>query len=905
MDLQSYITWNIRGANCPSSRLLARDIVRKHRPAVLCLQETKCAVWTHRGISSLGYHPQDNWVAAPSCGQSGGLLTVWDVNVFTVSSYKCMPNWILIKGVCKLDNRDFAIVNVYAPQAFDSKKAVWKALDNEMSNTTESFTVILGDFNTVRDPAERINTKFKIKDNIDFNQFIASTEMVEVCMRNSYYTWFGPSNKCSKLDRIMVSKDWLTLGNWLVIDLDRYTSDHRPLCLTISKDDWGPKPYKFFNYLLEEQNFVEVLKQAWTQSNARNFISKFRNLRGVAKQWSAKHFGDLDERLKALGQQQNQLDQGEVEGMGQVDIKEEMDKLLQIKVSMLCQKSRLNWELKGERNTRFFHRALARRQHRNQITALSVDGVDMCTPHVIKEALHSYFHQLLTETTTAKIFDLPDKMLAELKIEEREHLIKDFTLQEIHEALLATDATKSPGSDGINAGVLRSIWPVMKDEILVFFKEFHTTSHIPKGYNASFIALVPKVKVPKHPTHFRPISLMNSVMKLLSKVMARRLKEVMHVLVSPTQSAFIQGRQITDSILLASEVISALKDKKSSGLVLKIDFEKAFDKIRWNFVFEVLRQMNFDSKWIDWISSIFNSSSISVLVNGSPSSEFSPTRGLRQGDPLSPLLFNLVGEVLSAMLNRASELKIINGISLPNCKELITHLQFADDVVLFISQDIDSIMGIKRVLQCFQVISGLKINFSKSSLYGYGGSEQNLVEWAALLGCEVGKGELKYLGATLGASPTRLKYWDPLLAKVQARVQSYDSSTLSIAGRTVLLKAVIDSIPVYWFSLFKIPSAIINKIEKVRRRFLWGGKAGIGAKRTFHSLSWNKVCSPKRCGGLGLVPIRHRNEVLLAKWVWRAYNERDRYWNKLLGGRDMGDNGTMIYPRWLQEHALP
>ena len=160
-----------------------------------------------------------------------------------------------------------------------------------------------------------------------------------------------------------------------------------------------------------------------------------------------------------------------------------------------------------------------------------------------------------------------------------------------------------------------------------------------------------------------------------------------------------------------------------------------------------------------------------------------------------------------------------------------------------------------------------------------------MAEWAALLGCEVGKGELKYLGATLGASPTRLKYWDPLLNKVQARVQSYDSSTLSIAGRTVLLKAVIDSIPAYWFSLFKLPSAIINKIEKIRRKFLWGGKAGNGAKRTLHSLSWNKVCSPKSCGGLGLVSIRHRNEVLLAKWVWRAYNERDRYWNKILGVR--------------------
>lgn len=255
-----------------------------------------------------------------------------------------------------------------------------------------------------------------------------------------------------------------------------------------------------------------------------------------------------------------------------------------------------------------------------------------------------------------------------------------------------TDGTKAPGPDGINAAVLRSIWPEIKEDILNFFADFHRSGCVPKGYNASFIALIPKVPNPKSPSQFRPISLMNSVMKLLSKVLARRLKTVMNSLVSPTQSAFIQGRQITDNILLANEVISALQSKKAKGLVFKIDFEKAFDKIRWNFVFEVLQKMNFASRWIDWISSIFNSSTISILVNGSPTAEFSPSRGLRQGDPLSPLLFNLVGEVLAMLLNRASDLQIINGVLLPNCEKPLTHLQFADDVVLFLSHDVNSIM---------------------------------------------------------------------------------------------------------------------------------------------------------------------------------------------------------------------
>lgn len=480
------------------------------------------------------------------------------------------------------------------------------------------------------------------------------------------------------------------------------------------------------------------------------------------------------------------------------------------------------------------------------------------------------------------MFTLGSSLLTSLSKEERLDLIRDFTMAEIEEALAASDNMKAPGPDGVNTGVLRVLWPVIKDEVWQFFTFFHRDLLIPVGYNSSFIALIPKVTNPSLPSQFRPISLMNSIMKLLTKVLARRLKCVMNPLVSPCQSAFIQGRHISDSILIASEIIHSLQTKNSVGVVLKIDFEKAFDKIKWDFVFEVLRSMNFDPKWVDWISAVFHSSKISILVNGSPSPEFSPSQGLRQGDPLSPLIFNLVGEVLAKMLEKAAQSKIIQGITLPNCENPITHLQFADDVVLFSAPDTSSIIGIKRVLQCFQIISGLKINFSKSALYGYGQKSEKTEAWAHFLGCEVGKGPLKYLGATLGSPPSSINYWTPLLNKLQSKIQSYDSSTLSIAGRIVLLKAAIDSIPTYWFNLFKIPSGVVKRIEKMRRLFLWGGTSGTGAKRKIHLLNWEKICSPKSRGGLGLVPIQLRNKVLLAKWVWRAYKERGFFWNKIM-----------------------
>lgn len=161
----------------------------------------------------------------------------------------------------------------------------------------------------------------------------------------------------------------------------------------------------------------------------------------------------------------------------------------------------------------------------------------------------------------------------------------------------------------------------------------------------------------------------------------------------------------------------------TSGLIFKIDFEKAFDRVKWDYVFETLSSMNFGPKWVSWIRKLFETSCISVLVNGVPTEEFCPSRGLRQGDPLSPLLFNLVGEGLSSLLSLGIQSGIFRGITIKGTTSYISHLQFADDVILFINDDDYSVMGIKRILQCFQLLSGMKVNFSKSNIYGFSTTE--------------------------------------------------------------------------------------------------------------------------------------------------------------------------------------
>lgn len=207
----------------------------------------------------------------------------------------------------------------------------------------------------------------------------------------------------------------------------------------------------------------------------------------------------------------------------------------------------------------------------------------------------------------------------------------------------------------------------------------------------------------------------------------------------------------------------------------------------------------------------------SVLVNGSPTREFSFQRGLRHGDPLSPLLFNLVGEVFHALMKKTKLIWLIERIYINEQFLNFSHLQFADDTIIFLKPGVSNISNLKRVLQRFQLASGLKINFNKSSLYTWGELESNA--WANLIGCKEGELPIRYLGADIGSSPRKLMFWKPLINKIKRKLASWKCSSLNKAGRKVLVKACLNNLPVYWFHLHNVPKGIVRVIERKRRDF--------------------------------------------------------------------------------------
>ena len=177
----------------------------------------------------------------------------------------------------------------------------------------------------------------------------------------------------------------------------------------------------------------------------------------------------------------------------------------------------------------------------------------------------------------------------------------------------------------------------MKHDLFTMVLEFFRRGHLPKGINTSYTALIPKVAGSFSLNDYRPISLLNGLYKIIAKILATRLKEVKHNMVSPSQLAFIAGRNILDSVLIANEMLDSMKSRSCQGFFLKLDFRKAFDTVSWSCLNDVMGYMKFGAQWRKWIIACFSIARLSVLINGSPTSEFTASCGLRQGDP-SPLL---------------------------------------------------------------------------------------------------------------------------------------------------------------------------------------------------------------------------------------------------------------------------
>ncbi|KAL4346847.1 hypothetical protein GQ457_17G009160 [Hibiscus cannabinus] len=557
-------------------------------------------------------------------------------------------------------------------------------------------------------------------------------------------------------------------------------SDHSSLVLSMDEGRVlsNSLPFWVLNAWNDHRDFARLLSKGWDE-NATMFdnLISFQVRSRIWNREVFDHIGQCKSRILArLKGVELALERRESNFLVTLEAELHMDLLevLEQEESLWHQKSRSKWISHGDRNTKYFHASTLIRRRRNTIPRLRISDGDWCVDEmVLRNHAIEFFKHLFTsehreptrEDFCAGFQYLPDSYL---------HLLTRLVSSlEIHLALFSMDPRKSPGVDGFNAGLFQRNWCTVGNSVISFVRIF--LNGILEGLaNRTLLVLLPKVESPENFKQFRPISLCTVMYKIITK-----------------------------------EVIHSMKGSKT-WMAIKVDLEKAYDRLEWSFIEETLQELNLPPRFIGWIMYCVRLVSTQIMWNGEVTECFSPSRGIHQGDPLSPYLFVLCMERLSHAIGRKIDVRQWRGIRLSRSGPMISHLFFADDLVLF-----------------------------------------------AEASSECGQNTNFYLGVPLLHKRVTKETYRYLLDRIEQRLSGWAARTLSLAGKITLAKVVLQALPTYVMQTTFLPKGICDAMERLICRFVWGF--------AMNATSLALVKLPPADGGLGLRDLLSHNKALLMK----------------------------------------
>ncbi|OMO88682.1 reverse transcriptase [Corchorus capsularis] len=530
----------------------------------------------------------------------------------------------------------------------------------------------------------------------------------------------------------------------------RIGSDHSPILLdTCYSEEKAMRSFKFEAMWLESPDCEDVVKRGWSVpfegSGCYQLVNKLKKSKNELIAWSKKAFPNnrkvIDELMTELVHLQNQ--------------KVEEQDVLAVQETMMKLKEAWDREEKGGR------------------LGTVLDHI----PTLVMEDMN-------------------------------QSLTKPFGSEEIREAAFQLGAHKAPGPDGFNGIFFQEFWDIVGETVTKATLGFFNGGFMLRELNSTCIVLIPKVNSPVEVTQYRPISLCNYAYKVISRVLVNRLKEWLPNLITENQNAFVAERQIHDNILIAQEVFHYIKLKnkeKKSVLALKLYMNKAYDRVEWDFLEAVMKKLGFCNQWVNWIMQCVSTVSYRLIINGKPYDVIQPSRGLRQGYPLSPYLFLFVADALSRMVQVVADNKELRGIKLSRECHVLTHILFADDSLFFLEAEGGSCRKMADIIESYGNASGQKVNFSKSSvIFSFKATDQVKADVANWLGIIKADNPGTYLGIPSLWGKTRREVMVVMRDRILNRLQGWKQKLLSQGGREILIKAVISAMPTYMMAIFKV-----------------------------------------------------------------------------------------------------
>ncbi|RVX16087.1 LINE-1 reverse transcriptase-like [Vitis vinifera] len=845
-------------------------------------------------VKSLGVGRFLDWRTLEAVGAAGGVLICWDKRSLELLEWEEGQFSISCKFRTVENGVVWVFTGVYGPFTKEDRECLWDEVGAIRGLWGEPWCVG-GDFNVILSQGER-SRQWRVTSAMRrFAQVMDDLELIDLLLQGGSFMWSGGlhNQAWARLDRFLVSPSWLDqFSNVTQKRLSRPISDHFPIIIEGGGKRRGPSPFRFENMWLKVEGFKDLMRSWWQGMSVSGRASyklatKLKAIKQKLKAWNTEVFGNLESNKLIALQQVDYWDQVESERSlteeefsRKKEAKEDYAKWVKLEEIHWRQLSRELWLREGDRNTGYFHRMANAHRRRHTMERIKISGVWLSKEQEVRTGIVDAFQRLLTEDSEWKA-DIGGLNLNQISQQEADILELPFMEEEVHSALMDMNGDKAPRPDGFTGAFWQFCWEFVKEEVLEMFKEFHEQNAFLKSLNTTFLVLIPKKGGAEELGDFRPISLLGGLYKLLAKVLANRIKNVIGRVVSSYQNAFVMGRQILDASLIANEVIDSWKKKGEKGLICKLDIEKAYDSVNWQFLMRVMQKMGFGAKWREWIWSCISTAKFSVLVNGEPAGFFSSSKGFWQGDPLSPYLFIMGMEVLSALIRRTMEGGCISGCRIRRGKGQavnISHLLFANDAIVFCEAKKDDMTYLSWILCWFEAASGLRINLAKSEIIPVGKVDE-ILEMAVELGCKVGQLPSTYPGLPLGVPNKAMCVWDGVEERMRWKLALWRRQYISKGGRITLIKSTLASMPLYQLSFFRMPRVVARRLEKLQRDFLWGGGS---TERKAHLVNWERVCVGKEKGGLGLRKLVPLNKALLGKWVWRFAHAKEEMWKRVL-----------------------
>lgn len=843
--------------------------------------------------------PRWNYLSNHQSDEDGRIIFIWRSPVTTRLLHQTRQSLTL--EVCVPHHQPMIITSIYAANTAAERVDLWADLINLQQSLSLDSTswLVAGDFNQIVSPSEHSSSSVQVinTDMINFRDTLLQLGLFDLRYQGIQNTWSNkqPSGPIAKkLDRALVNYEWISAyPNSSAVFLAPEFSDHTPCLLNLATPlpIAGSKPFKFFNYLSKHPNFLPTVSEAWilagiSSSTLAELSWKLKTIKSVLQNLNSENFSKIQERVVTAN---NLLKDVQVRALQnpspslfqeEHDLREKWLFLRSIEEAYFKQKSRINWLKEGDFNTSYFYRVAVVRAAINSIRSfLLADGTLISDPEAMAILAVNHFKSILAPLALPFAV-VPINWFLELipyrcSAESYISMSTQPDAETISRTIFKMNPNKSPGPDGLTSGFFKASWGILGAEVITAIQRFFTTAFMPSTINSTILTMVPKHPGATAVSDYRPISCCSTLYKAISKILVSKLKPLLPELILPNQTAFVQGRLLVENTVLATELVNGYhKLIGPKKIVIKVDIAKAFDTISWSFVLNCLAGIGVPYDYIRWVEACITTPSFTVGYNGRVHGYFKGKRGLRQGDPLSPYLFVIAMNCLSTMLNKGAEEGKFNYHEKCAATKL-THLCFADDLLIFTDGEENSVLGVLQILEDFKVKSGLAVSIQKTAFYSCGLSTQEVNAISSHTGLTHGSLPIRYLGVPLCTKKLSLLNCEPLLQQVKAKVNTWSARCLSFAGRLLLVNTVIGGITNFWSATFVLPKACIKKINAICGAFLWHGSTeGSHSAR----VSWETVTLDKSEGGLSCRDLVAWNTACIIKLIWILFCNSGSLW---------------------------